>query len=293
VIDAATSANEKPIFFPGGGVDELFGIYAGPTGDPLDVAVVFVSGGGPGGSLVRNRLWVRLCRTLPAFGYHTFRFDWHGVGDSTGTVDRFLLSRPFTEDLLGAIHWLHRQGLSRFIVVGSCFGGRTALSAAPSVSGLEGIFVTSLPFKDYPSGRVTSPRLDRPRQRDSRLARPLRRIGRIKTVKDMRRNMVARRDRSRLSDETLRSIAHLVHRDIPILFIYGTEDRYYGDLRSHPDTLAELQRAPSVEFSTLPGQIHAFTTISSQDEVAQLIVERLEEMSPRLRRSHIERSTEG
>ena len=43
---------------------------------------------------------VRLARAIANLGHTVVRFDWHGVGDSSGEIDRFVLDRPFVGDVV-------------------------------------------------------------------------------------------------------------------------------------------------------------------------------------------------
>src|SRR6185369_8424395 len=99
-----------------------------------------------------NDISVRLCRAVSAFGFHAFRFDYHGAGESGGHSDRFHLAEPFTLDLEGAIRCLRNRGVTRFVLVGSCFGARTVLAAAPSVVGLLSVILLCPPVRDIAMG---------------------------------------------------------------------------------------------------------------------------------------------
>lgn len=143
----ATSQVEIPVFFPSG-QDTLFGILTEPTSEPVGIAAVLMHGGNLGPSPGRNQMGVRLCRRLSEEGFHAFRFDYHGVGDSTGEVEQFRLDQPFTEDATAAIEWLRGRGIHRFVLIGGCFGSRTALACVSVVPGLVGLVLKAIPVRD-------------------------------------------------------------------------------------------------------------------------------------------------
>jgi len=142
-----TSDTETPVFFQASD-DFLSGILTEPSISPLGIAVVLLNGGNHGPSTGRNQLGARQCRRLAAEGFHALRFDYHGVGDSTGDVYQFRLDTPFREDALAAISFLRSRGLDRFVLVGGCFGARTALACAPAVPGLVAIVLRTLPVRE-------------------------------------------------------------------------------------------------------------------------------------------------
>jgi pimeloyl-ACP methyl ester carboxylesterase len=290
----ATSADETPVFFSANG-NVLSGILTRPTVTPRGSAVVAAWGGGMVGSTGRNRVWVRLCRRLAAEGFHAFRFDFHGVGDSTGEVDGFRLEEPFVEDLAGAVRWMEGKGISRFILAGWCFGARTALACAPDLSGLEGLVLVSPPLLERGSVRSISHLASqvsvlellrkglRPwvlrgfwdpnrRRRYVRFAR-----AKWRTVTAKARRGASARDQGepvRISASLLEQLEHIVRRRVPTLFLYGTADPEYQGLQAAMSgPLGELlERAGSrMEISTLPGRLHNVGRVSLQDAAIDAI----------------------
>ena len=134
----ATSNEETPAFFPAG-EDKLFGILTRPTGESNGVGVILVYGGTYNMSANRNQLWLSLARRIAARGFHTFRYDYHGLGDSTGRAGVFDHRSLYAEDLQAAIRWMEEQGFRRLILVGDCLGARASLVSHSHVESLEGI----------------------------------------------------------------------------------------------------------------------------------------------------------
>jgi dienelactone hydrolase len=86
---------------------------------------------------------VRLARAVARAGHVSFRFDYHGVGESTGATPVARRDAPFLDDLDAAFDWLRTQGCRRFLVVGSCFGAQTALLAVPGRAEIRGVGLLS------------------------------------------------------------------------------------------------------------------------------------------------------
>jgi pimeloyl-ACP methyl ester carboxylesterase len=295
-VVAATTRSEAPIFFPAGN-ERLFGIITAPVVRPNGTAAILLSAGRYRSSIGRNRFFVRICRHLAGEGYHAMRFDYHGGGESTGTLKEFRLDRPFVEDLDGAVRFLETRGLSNFVLVGSCFGARTALSYAASMgpslrgivliaaplrddSGLEG-FSTKLAMKwnfwDYLHRglrvRVVRGLFDRDRRRlYSSLAR-----GKWKATAAQLRWRVAsqREDVYPISSKFLEPLVCLVQRRVPVMFVYGTEDEDYADFhQAKGGRLGELlgRGGPLIEVRTLPGRVHGLASVAVQDEILRVVV---------------------
>src|SRR5205823_5749870 len=105
----------------------LFGIFtpAAPELPPRACVVFFTR---PRSH--RNRMWVEGARRLAAAGHACFRFDYHGTGDSEGASGFLNPNAPYREDAVAVIrHLRDTLGQARFVLVGSCFDARTALSS--------------------------------------------------------------------------------------------------------------------------------------------------------------------
>lgn len=107
--------------------EQLFGIVCGPaeTTAECDVGVVIVVGG-PQYRAGSHRQFVLLARALAACGHRCLRFDYGGMGDSTGP------SRSFEQvgaDIHAAIEALHATcpGLRRIALWGLCDGASASL----------------------------------------------------------------------------------------------------------------------------------------------------------------------
>ena len=294
----ATSRQETPVFFD---ADEgtLFGFFGRPTTDPVGAAIVTLPGGSTPLSTNRNRFSVRVCRQMAGLGYHSLRFDYHGAGESTGMIERLDLAQPFIHDLHAAVGWLEDRGIREFVFVGSCFGGRTALSSAPGISGVKGVVMVSPPVRDEAMGErstVTAALEWSVGQYVRRALRPRTLAGLLdanhravyaRYIRTKLRALSARRTNGSSSSAAeapspvlpagpnlLEPLAALVERRVPVLFIYGSTEVHYKEfLTAREGELGEiLERAGDlVEVVTVPGRVHGFPSLRVQESAAELV----------------------
>ena len=288
----ARSQQERPAFFSAGS-ELLFGILTEPVGEPVGTAVVLVPGGaGTRESINRNRIWVRLARRVAGLGYHALRFDYHGSGESTGVEERLRLDHPFTEDLRGAVRWAEAQGVSSLVLGGSCSGARTALSYAPDAANLGGIVLATPYIKDMAQGervatlmavewsigqyirRVFSRRVLRGLFRREK-RRAYVRVAKAR-VRQLARKLRWGGRSDGASPRFIDPLVTILERRVPVLFLFGEEDyAYQAFLRAKEGRLGRLlEKAGSLaQVVVLPGRIHAFPTVTCQDEVMERITE--------------------
>ena len=104
--------------------EQLMGILALPD-VPLETGVVIIVGG-PQYRAGSHRQFVLLSRALAAAGYPVLRFDYRGMGDSTGDLHNFENINP---DIACAINVLQgaTPGLRNVVLWGLCDGASAAL----------------------------------------------------------------------------------------------------------------------------------------------------------------------
>lgn len=286
----SSTYKEYPVVFPAGR-EEIFGIYAEHLRDPRDTAVILLTGGGFIPMTHRNRMWVRLARALAAERFPVLRFDYHGIGESTGTVTQYWLDRPFVEDLQGAIAWVRRQPITRLVLVGSCFGARTILSASDRIPELSAAVLLSPPLRGHGLGEGAATRF----AEELTLVDYLRRAGRarvIRRVLDARwRDAYVRMARVKFSHlvrawrsadraaapgterlawvsrKFLEPLRTLARRPVRLLFLYGADEEFYQEFhRALSGELSGfLQEADGrFEVRTVAGILHGFTTVQMQ-----------------------------
>ncbi|OFV80763.1 MAG: hypothetical protein A2W26_04920 [Acidobacteria bacterium RBG_16_64_8] len=286
---------EYPVMFPSEG-QALFGILTQPEGrHSRGVGVVLLSGGSFTPAQNRNRVSVRLARLLAGDGFSVLRFDYHGVGESEGTIAGYALDRPFVSDLEAALRWWQTAGMRRFVLVGSCFGARTIAATVDRISGVDGLVLISTPMMDFEMGdaqpthyvrklstwqlirRAARPRtilnLIVPRARENR--RSGRRIA-ARTValkvKALTERALGNRKQSWMSEPLIRQLSVITQRRIPMLLMYGEEEIFYRDFseaRSGPLQPILARGNGTIEVQTVPGVLHGFTSLAVQDETVE------------------------
>lgn len=286
VSTRASSRDESAAFFEAGD-RALFGVMTAPPGDARGVVVIVLTAAGTVCS-DRNRVGVRLCRRVAELGFHALRFDYRGTGESEGATQRFRLDEPFTEDLLGAVAWAREAGLDRVVLVGSCFGSRTALACAALVDGLEGLILMATPVRDYEMGeRIATGLTTRGGKAD--FARHALRPRAVRGLFDPRKRRTYARitraawrsltagkgkdggdDGSAASPHFVDTLTYVAQRSVPTLLIYGTDEDLWRDFdRARSGRVGEVLAAASgtVELMRLPGEVHGFKSVGVQDRV--------------------------
>jgi pimeloyl-ACP methyl ester carboxylesterase len=294
---------EVPFFFSSKS-ETLLGVLSPSTTDPTGrpsantsgSGSIIASGGWLGVPSGRNRALVRLAWKLAASGLTVLRFDYRGVGESTGSIDRFDLEQPFVDDLLAAVHEGRSLGIQRSYLVGFCFGALTALAAAPKLDEVEGLVLVSAPWlirNEWTKDRGQARLADRATMskaikvllapgllRD--IFRPERRrwyakILRAKSTRFMRfgrgRTSVDVAD-PRMSPDLLQLIQEAFRRDMRVLMVYGSSDASYDDfLRAKDGPLGELMEryASLVDVVLLQGDVHGLGRLRVQDAVIEAI----------------------
>ncbi len=289
---ARNSSSEIPIWFRANDHD-LFGILTLPQGVPRRIGVVFLNGGEPVAAVDRNRLSAILARRLAASGFHVFRFDYHGIGESSGKDVSPELDRPFTTDLMSAVDELRQRGLDEFIFVGRCFGARTALSAVGRIQRLRGLAFISMPWQNTITWgerllnaclNVCPPGL---RLRSRAVFSYRLRLGwHFRLIYHGIRNRAQRawplsRNNGRagvgwVSIPLERQLRRAIEERVPLLFLYGTKDDDTEEFRRVQEgTIGSLlaQAGARVQVFEPSGHMHALLTISIQQAVITRIHE--------------------
>ncbi len=102
----------------------------------------------------QHRLYVYLARRLCKEGFHVLRFDFHGLGDSGGEIERclfadfwnFVQRGGFVDDTIAAIDYFTKEiAPERIVLMGLCGGAITALLAAAREERVDGILPINIP----------------------------------------------------------------------------------------------------------------------------------------------------
>lgn len=137
---------ERALYFAAD-AEMLFGMWAEPSSDRApDLTVVLLADASPNGMAGQGATMTRLARAITAAGLSSFRFDYRGIGESSGSPPYLRLDAPFLDDLSAGLRWLRDHGRTRFALVGSCFGAQTALVAATRSRDVAGLVLLSCPI---------------------------------------------------------------------------------------------------------------------------------------------------
>jgi len=125
---------EKKVFFGHGNI-QLEGLYA-DSGSAMGAVISHphpLRGGDMNNPVVRI-----LAETLFAAGFSTVRFNFRGVGKSTGTFDE---GQGEQDDTLAAVSFLEKQGMREILTAGYSFGAWVNANILQRRNLLPAIFV--------------------------------------------------------------------------------------------------------------------------------------------------------
>jgi pimeloyl-ACP methyl ester carboxylesterase len=130
-------ATVEPLFVTHAGV-HLAAAITLPS-RPVALAVLLQGFGAPRSH--RNRLWTFTAADLAAHGIASVRFDYPGMGDSTGQAG-WELDAPPTDAARAVIEKaLEMVGVERFAVAGNCMGARMAVAIGATDPGCNSVGV--------------------------------------------------------------------------------------------------------------------------------------------------------
>jgi pimeloyl-ACP methyl ester carboxylesterase len=238
----AQANDENFVYIPDGG-DHVFGVLTEPVGKPSGIGVLLLSGTVYVLSTNRNRMFVDLARDLAGYGHRVLRIDYRGVGESTGVIGPYALDNPNPADVVGAIECLAAERRTDLVVVGSCFGARTAMHTLAEDARLRGMVLLAPPFGDEG-------------------------LGKLDESGDVGASFLKHA-------ETLRA------RGIPTLFLYGAEDRHYRDFQRVRQPLVEalFSEESSLAIQVLPGELHGLSRVATQQLFVRTTLDFISELT--------------
>jgi uncharacterized protein len=132
---------------------QLFGVVHRPAVASSDKLAVLLLSPGVKMRVGPQRLYLKLTSRLLELGLTVFRFDFHGLGDSEGTLPEELLRDVynhievgrFVDDSIDAMDWMEQNyGCDRFIVSGLCGGAITGLLTGERDSRVAGLLALGI-----------------------------------------------------------------------------------------------------------------------------------------------------
>lgn len=272
---------ERLVFFPCG-KNSLAGVVTIPR-EPNGQTVLIPWGSGAFPSSGPNRIRARLARALAEQGFHAFRFDYRGVGESDGDYQKPDMEKPNTEEITAAFAWLTSQGFFEIVIVANCFGAWSALMATPMLQGLRGLAMVNAPVgRDHKQVEASEGSLrwwvGKARGLSwAKLRNANRRSVYRKMVVAKATSVVGRSRDGRFS----RAICEVLDRGIPILLVYGNDD-FRFDLESELERglSNELAKAsPLTRVAITSERLEGFASFAAQDALLTEIIPWVKELS--------------
>ncbi len=290
--ERARARAEQPVVVPAP-AGRVIGVFTPPasTASPRPCVVMFTR---PRSH--RNRMFVELARRLAARGYAAFRFDYHGCGDSGGAPEFLDPGRPHRDDALAVLRALHDAlGQRRFVLVGSCFDARTALSAFDGAADwIDGIVFMAAPLTELdalPAAHAT--RKDwKHVWKALHNAENWRTLGNPERWRHMGgvlgrvagRSLGARGPALPLSPSFVRHFQCLARSRARALFIYGEQDAETATYRVAEQALfgrLDAATRARMTFEVWPGAVHSFLEVARQREVLDRVTTWIETLDGR------------
>jgi alpha-beta hydrolase superfamily lysophospholipase len=255
------------------GPSGLFGILSGEPAAAEQPVVICLNNSvdhhvGPG------RLWVELARDLAAGGGAVLRLDLGGLGDSGGRTGQ-PVDRPYpltvTADLLAAMETIDAP--RGFVLVGSCSGGRNALSSSvlPDTRGVVAVNTAlhvPLDVEQLISPDDPVPRRLRQINTDHRLQRQV--VERIPPMLWRLRRTIG----LGVDSETL--LADLDADRVRALLVYGEDDFHRWKSKEILRSLTSRRGGAPFDLTTLRDLDHGLLLRSSRARLTGLIEEYLQ-----------------
>jgi pimeloyl-ACP methyl ester carboxylesterase len=267
---------EVPVYIPTRG-ERIGAVVTLPVDPSADLGVLMMSGRARDRAH-RNGMWVRTAEAVAAAGAYAVRLDYPGVGNSTGSPAVFPLEQTPAWAVQDACRFLiEHTPVTRVVLVGTCFGARVMLDAAPGVDEVAGVaYICGPVLARTPSWRFRIARRARRLLRRSHpdgtaAADPGKAAGNA-AQQAREGNLVAER---RVSPAFKRSLERTL-RKVKTYFLMGSEDFVYDELQFALETIQPPK--DRYELDVVPGVLHTFQTLEDQ----QLIVEWVPRLVSRL-----------
>jgi uncharacterized protein len=144
---------QTPVTFMNRGGLRLFGVVHTPSDAPTGAPTVLLLSPGVKMRVGPQGLYGLMADAFSQLGVSVFRFDYHGLGDSEGTLPERELrdvynrieSGRYVDDTIDAMDWLQRTyGTRRFVLGGLCGGAVTGLLTGERDSRVEGLLALGM-----------------------------------------------------------------------------------------------------------------------------------------------------
>lgn len=260
--------------------DTLVGVLHRPDSDERNLGVLIVVGG-PQYRVGSHRQFVLMARSLAASGYPVFRFDYRGMGDSTGEPRTF---ESVDEDIRAAVDafMASTPGLQRVVLFGLCDAAAAVWMYCPRDARLAGLILAN-PWVRTEAGEakafVRHYYLQRLLQRSfwaKAFSGSLSPIASARGVLAFLRQAVTKTtggaiaDAEHFLDRMRRGAAAFAQ---PVLILISDRDltaREFEDLVRNSEEWGELMARPNVEMSTVRDSDHTFSGREALEQATRI-----------------------
>ncbi len=282
---------DQPVFFPPED-QRYFGIVSTPAPENRGTTGVILLSGTHSGSTTmgRNRLWVGIARSLAAEGFTAVRLDYAGLGESLTGGPIYDLELPAVDAFHAAKAHLASLGMQKFVVVGTCFGSRTALAGAAEAEDIAGVLLLAPPVRNPKKGEGGTAHLamyastgDLAKRALS--LRTIRKLVATKKARSVARRVLTgkvkhsvsrgetddtgeRRAATEAADGFLRPLRTLAQHGVPVRMVFGTNDIFWTEYEhALQGRLGQVidKAGDTIQVDTVPGVVRGFTSIRIQE----------------------------
>ena len=256
--------NDVHAFVPCGG-EHLAATLTVPDGEAHGIVVLLTGLGAH-----RNHkfgTWARTARKLADRSIASVRFDYAGVGESTGVLGEWPMTRlPVEQARSVSAFAVRATGATRMVAAGNCVGAWTALMFARAAPECAGVTFISAPVLSSGTGSMAR------RARHSRVGRLLRNRPSLR-----RAAAVAMANEPRPAVDLLGAHREVLSRPCGReLMLFGEEDPVlHHRTAAHLDVLRRRlspQERERLEVRVMPGgSIHGLDSIRAQDFVIEAV----------------------
>ena len=288
---------QAPLYFAGGG-EALYGVLTRPSDETTGTCFVSMHGGGYTIASHSNRITYQLAQEVAARGISHFRYTYRGVANSTGRMELVRFDEPYLPDIGGAADRLRQLGYDKLIVMGTCFGSRTALSYAGSTHDIAGLVLVAPSPRDMARNEASATKL----AAELSTTDYLKRAAHVISIKDMFKpkrvawygrvvkakvKSVIKRLREMLpghqadpfdwvSPLFLGPLESLVGRGVLVLILYGDGDWFGQEFqKAKGGRVGRLLDGSKglLEVQVMKGNVQGLTTVSTQELTTAIVLD--------------------
>ncbi|MDP3980811.1 MAG: hypothetical protein Q8Q33_05295 [Chlamydiota bacterium] len=220
-----------------------------------------------------NRLYVDLARRLSKLGFHTFRFDLSGLGDSQQRKDTLTEEARTITEINDAMDLLKKETqVSHFILIGLCSGAFNAHQSTFQNNNIIGtVFLDGFAYRTWRFyWYYVIKRLKAPRFWKKLLIHPYRRTGTRFNENLIKEGTFIQQypPRERVKSE----IVQCIKRGVRLLYIYSSgSHQYYNYQNQFVDMYHPIETKGLIEFEYYYEADHTYTLLEDRKKLMDRI----------------------